>query len=103
MGANDDEGSDIAHLAPGVGKTSRAFIAIPERYHEMTRIAQKVVSEYTLYQKPLLTAGETILLIQSAWDKAQLTGNRQVERIKAVETYVSSTYSVYPGRITHLH
>jgi len=78
-GAGDNaEGSNVAVLTPGVGKISRSFIAIPERYHEMTRIAQKVVADYTLYQKPLLTAGETILQIQYAWDKAQ-TGNCQVE------------------------
>jgi len=102
-GAGDDaEGSDVAVLAPGIGKTSRSFVAIPERYYEMTRIAQKVVADYTLYQKLLLTAGETILLIQHAWNKAQ-TGNCQVERVRAVESYVSSTYSIYSRRITNLH
>ena len=72
------EGSDVDVLAPGVRKTSRSFVAIPERYYEITRIAQKIVADYTLYQKPLLIVGETILLIQHAWDKAQ-TGNCQVE------------------------
>jgi len=76
--SDDAESSNVAVLAPDVGKISRSFVAIPKRYHEMTRIAQKVVVDYTLYQKPLLTARETILLIQDAWDKAQ-TGNRQVE------------------------
>jgi len=71
------EGCNVAVLAPGVRKISRSFVAIPERYHEMTRIAQKVVADYTLYQKPLLTAADTIL-IQHAWDKVQ-TGNHQVE------------------------
>ena len=99
---NDAEGSDVAVLAPGVRKTCRSFMAIPKWYHEMTRIAQKVVADYTLYQKWLLTAGETILLIQHAWDKAQ-TGNHQIEQVRAVENYVSSTYSIYSYRITNLH
>jgi len=68
----------------------------------MTRIVQKIVAGYTLYQKLLLTAGEIILLIQHAWNKVE-TGNCQDERVRAVESYVSSTYSIYSCRISNLY
>ena len=76
-------------LAPGLGRGSRSFAAIPDIYQEMTRIAAKVVAAYTLYQKPLLTPGETLLLIQNAWDRAQY-GDRYLEKVREVDNYVRS-------------
>jgi hypothetical protein len=74
-------------IALGLGKNTRAFSGIPDNYQSMTIVARRVIENYTLYQKPLLTPGETLLLLQSAWDRAQ--GNRYIERIKQVDTYVS--------------
>ena len=56
-------------LALRLGRGSRSVAAIPDIYQEMTKIAVKVVAAYTLYQKPLFTPGETLLLIQNSWDK----------------------------------
>jgi sulfur transfer complex TusBCD TusB component (DsrH family) len=82
-----------------MGRGSRSFAAIPDKYQEMTRIAAKVVAAYTLYQKPLLTPGETLLLIQNAWHRAQLH-NRYVEKVKEVDNYVSLEHSDKTRRIT---
>ena len=56
----------------------------------MVSTAAKVlylVANYTLYQKPLLTPGEALLLAQNTWDRAQ-SANRYVEKVKEVENYV---------------
>jgi len=66
----------------------------------MTRIAAKVVAAYTLYQKPLLTPEETLLLIQNVWDKAQY-GNRYLEKVREVDTYVSIEKSDWLRRIAN--
>jgi len=76
----------VAVLAPGLGKTTRAFSGLPDHYQNITSIALRVVENYTLYRKPLLTPDETLLLLQSACDKAQ--GDRYVKKIKQVDTYV---------------
>jgi len=75
-----------AVLAPGLGKTTRAFSGLPDHYQNMTSIARRVVENYTLYRKPLLTSAETLRLLQSAWDRTQ--GDRYVEKIKQVDTYL---------------
>jgi len=64
----------------------------------MTSIAQRVVENYTLYQKPLITTGETLLLLQSACDRAQ--GDRHVEKIQLVDTYVRCPNSKSKGWAT---
>jgi hypothetical protein len=74
-------------LAPGVGKGTRSFSAIPYMLQGFAIAAQKVVINYTLYRKPLLTPGEVLLLIQSAWNKVQ-TEPRYIEREKEVDSYV---------------
>ena len=89
-------------LALGLGRGSRSFAAIPDIYQEMTRIASKVVEAYTLYQKPLLTPGETLLLIQNAWDKAQY-GDRYLEKVREVDNYVSRENSDYMRRISNVN
>ena len=71
-GSNTDttEGrSDImstAVLAPGLGNHSRAYAVIPCMYQSTTRTAGKMTQNYTLYQKPLLTPGEVLLLLENA-------------------------------------
>ena len=52
-------------LAPGLGKNSRSFAAIPYIYQPTTRTAGKVIENYRLYQKPLLTSAEVLLLIEN--------------------------------------
>ena len=52
-------------LAPGLGKNSRSFAAIPYIYQPTTRTAGKVIENYRLYQKPLLTSAEGLLLIEN--------------------------------------
>ncbi|RPB19932.1 hypothetical protein L211DRAFT_852802 [Terfezia boudieri ATCC MYA-4762] len=61
---------NTAVLAPGIGRGMRAFSAIPDILQPFASTAQKIVTNYTLYRKPLLTPGEVLLLIQHAWSKA---------------------------------
>ncbi|KAF8418912.1 hypothetical protein BGX38DRAFT_1242449, partial [Terfezia claveryi] len=89
--SDSDTGDSTCVIAPGLGKNTRAFSSIPGHYQHMTSIARTVVENYTLYRKPFLTPGETLLLLQSAWHKAQ--GNRYVERIKPVDTYLKSIHT----------
>ena len=92
-GSNTDTtggSSDIvstAVLAPGLGKISRAFAAIPYMHQPTTRTAGKVIGNYTLHQKPLLIPGEVLLLIENACSSAQ-TGNCQMETMRKVDSYV---------------
>ena len=65
-------------------------------------IASKVVEAYKLYQKPLPTPGETLLLIQNVWDKAQY-GDRYLEKVREVDNYVSRENSDYMGRIPNIN
>ncbi|KAF8435250.1 hypothetical protein BGX38DRAFT_1217771 [Terfezia claveryi] len=88
---DSDTGDSTYVIAPGLGKNTRAFSSIPGHYQHMTSIARTVVENYTLYRKPFLTPGETLLLLQSTWHKAQ--GNRYVERIKPVDTYLKSIHT----------
>ncbi|KAF8440636.1 hypothetical protein BGX38DRAFT_1205495 [Terfezia claveryi] len=89
--SDSDIGDSTCVIAPGLGKNTRAFSSIPGHYQHMTSIARTVVENYTLYRKPFLTPGETLLLLQSAWHKAQ--GNQYVERIKPVDTYLKSIHT----------
>ncbi|KAF8451281.1 hypothetical protein BGX38DRAFT_1142200 [Terfezia claveryi] len=84
---SDSDTADSTYvIALGLGKNTRAFSSIPDQYQHMTSIARTVVKNYTMYWKPFLTPGEMLLLLQSAWNKVQ--GNRYIERIKQVDTYV---------------
>ena len=53
-------------LAPGIGKGSRSFSSILDIYQPTALVAQKIIQHYTLYQKPLLTPGEVLLLVESS-------------------------------------
>ena len=86
--------------APRLERGSRSFAAMTDIYQEMTRIAAKVGAAYKLYQKPLLTPAETLLLIQNAWNKAQY-GNRSLEKLREVDTYVSIEKSDWLRRIAN--
>ncbi|KAF8415551.1 hypothetical protein BGX38DRAFT_1335304 [Terfezia claveryi] len=57
---------DTAVLAPGIGRGTQSFSAIPDILQPFTSTAQKIVTNYTYYRKPLLTPGELLLLIQHA-------------------------------------
>ena len=86
MDSDNESMVSAAVLAPGLGKTTRAFSGLPNHYQNITSIARRVVENYTLFRKPLLIPGVTLLLLQSAWNRAQ--GDRYVEKIKQVDTYV---------------
>ena len=88
-------------LAPRLGRGRQSFRAILDIYQEMMRIVVKVVAAYTLYQKPLITQGKTLLLIQNAWDKAQC-GNRYLKKVREVDTNVSIKKSSWLRRIANL-
>ncbi|RPB18309.1 hypothetical protein L211DRAFT_854246 [Terfezia boudieri ATCC MYA-4762] len=90
---------DAAVLAPGVGKGTRAFSAIPSVLQPFASTTKKIVTKYTLYKKPLLTPGEILLLIQHAWSKAQ-TEPCYVERVKEVDTFVCITKVYDIGRLS---
>ena len=53
----------------------------------MAKIAEGVVVDYTLFKKALLTPGEVLLLINNAWEKAQLS-SRFIEMPGTVNRYV---------------
>ncbi|KAF8414939.1 hypothetical protein BGX38DRAFT_1246750 [Terfezia claveryi] len=65
--SDSDTGDSTCVIAPGLGKNTRAFSSIPGHYQYMTSIAR------------------------TAWHKAQ--GNRYVERIKPVDTYLKSIHT----------
>ena len=69
-------------LGPGLGRGSWSFAAILDIYQEMTRIRAKVVAAYTLNQKPLLIPGETLLLIQNAWDRALYRDRQRGQQVE---------------------
>ncbi|RPB25705.1 hypothetical protein L211DRAFT_848030 [Terfezia boudieri ATCC MYA-4762] len=79
-------------LAPGIGKWTRAFAGIPGIHQGITNVARKIVEQYTLYKKPLLTPGEILLLIQNAWARAQIE-SRYLERVPAVDCYLKSIHT----------
>ena len=88
-------------LAPGIGNGTRGFAGIPEEYKTMASMAEWVIAHYTLYQKPLLTRGEILLLIQDACRKVQ-TENRYVEKDRCVDSYVCEKRSVMLRQNTNL-
>ena len=61
---DDDKMHDVGLLAPGMGRGTRGFLCIPEECKTMASMALSVIAHYTLYQKPLLTPVEILLLIQ---------------------------------------
>ena len=95
-GSEDDRLLTVSGLAPELGRT-RSFNAIEAKYQSMTKIAEAVVVDYTLFKKSLLTPGKVLLLINNAWEKAQ-SGSRFVEMPGTVSNiYVSETPSQYVG------
>ena len=74
-------------LAQGIGRRTRAFCAILDALQGFVIAAQKIVINYTLYRKPLLTLGEVLLLVQSACERVQ-TEPRYAEEVKEVHGYV---------------
>ncbi|RPB21815.1 hypothetical protein L211DRAFT_851266 [Terfezia boudieri ATCC MYA-4762] len=57
---------NTAMLAPGIGRGTRAFSAIPDILQPFASTTQKIVTNYTLYRKPLLTPGEEFKY-ETAW------------------------------------
>jgi len=74
-------------LAPGIGRGTPAFSAIPNALQGFAIAAPKIVINYTLYGYPLLTPVEVLLLVQSLWDRVQ-TEERHGERVKEVDGYL---------------
>ena len=68
----------------------------------MTSIVSKVVEAYTLYQKPLLTLGQILLLIQISWDKAQY-GDKYLKKVREVDIYVRRENSDYMRHILNVN
>jgi len=68
-------------LALRLGRGSQSFVAITDIHQEMTTIVAKVVAAYTMYQKPLLTLEETLLLIQNVWEMDKY-GDRYLEKVR---------------------
>ena len=89
-------------LAPGIGRGSRSFSSIPIEYQSTVLLGAKIIENYTLYQKPLLTPGEILLLVRNTWEAAQTEQNRYVEKIKVVDIYVGQLNSTYTRRIANL-
>ena len=85
-GSEDDGILTVSDLGPELGRT-RSFIAIEAKYQPMAKIAEVVVVDYTLFKKALLTPGEVLLLINNAWEKAQLS-SRCIEMPGTVNRYV---------------
>ena len=92
---------DVGVLALGIGRGPRGFAVTPEQCKTMASMAQRVIAYYTLYQKPLLTPVEILLLIQDAWRKVQ-SGNRFVKKDNTVDSHVSEKKSVRLRQITNL-
>ena len=84
-----------------MGRGTRGFAGIPEDCKTMVTMAQRVIAHYTLYQKPLLTPVEILLLIQDTWRKVQ-TENRYMEKDRSVDSYVCEKTSVMLRRNTNL-
>ena len=88
-------------LAPGIGWGSRSFSSIPIEYKSTVLLGAKIIANYTLYQKVLLTPGEILLLLRNTWEAAQTEQNRHVEKIKVVDIYVGQLNSTYMRRIAN--
>jgi len=83
----------VSVLAPGLGQDTRAFTGIPDRHQGSAAIAWKIVEDYTLYHKPLLTPGEMLLLVQDAWHRAQKQSKQHLHKVKEVDRYVYQSNS----------
>jgi hypothetical protein len=85
--AQEDGALAADDMVPEIGQHTRSFISIPDIYQPFTKVAEKVVANYTLFKKPLLTPGELHQLVREAWDMAQ-SESRYLERTNVVERYV---------------
>lgn len=66
----EDNPLSAAVIAPGIIKSTRLFSLIPDKYQVLAIEARTIVERYALYQKPLLTPGEVLQLLERAQDKS---------------------------------
>jgi hypothetical protein len=80
-----EQGPTACDLMPG--RKSRSLSSLPYECQKAARLSNPLVVDYTLFKKPLLSAGEIELLVRDVWHKTQMEP-RQVEKPREFDNYV---------------
>ena len=101
---SDVEDVSAGVLAPGLGKKSRSITVIPSKFQPITAEAKKLIENYTYYQKPLLTPGELVQLVERSWDRANRNNSsgRYLLINSDLRSYVCINNSAFECWITDL-